>query len=129
MKYCIYIMSERFNKLYSVLKTGFLDAKNKTFSVATVAVLTEQAMELVQTGTLWAGMRGNEKKELVVNVITQLVKDLIEDADVVGENFSEDAKAMVLLALDTVPFIIDATVNFAKLYKSGKKKCFSCCRS
>ncbi len=85
-------------------------------------------MEIVQTGRRWKGMRGTEKRNLVIAVITAIVEDLINDPEVVGENFDEAAKQVILAAVSFVPMMIDAAVDFAKTYhdSKGRPKLFCC---
>ncbi len=106
--------------LYKDVKQFFTDSISGTLTVASVATLTRYAMEVVQTGRKWKSLRGAQKRELVLGVISALVKDLLEDPKVVGENFDEGSKQAILAALAFAPMLIDAAVGFAKTYHGNK---------
>ena len=113
-----------YDTLYSDAK-GFI--KNG-ITVGTVADLTRYLMELVQTGREYAKLSGAEKKDLVLTVAQSVVNDVLQTEDI-----DSDTASGVLLALDLAPYVIDASVSFAKVYSKNsgwisklKKKC-NCC--
>jgi hypothetical protein len=89
-------------------------------------------MEIVQTGKSWIGMRGAEKKDLVLGVISAVVEDLMNDTEVVGEDFDAGSREAILTALALAPMLIDAAVDFAKVYSethesgNGRRRSFCC---
>jgi len=116
------LVQKRFDLLYTDVKDFFKNTSTGKISIVTVTTLTRYSMELVQTSDNWAGMKGSEKKDLVYGVVTEVIKDLLNDPQVVGENFDEATRQAILLALDIVPSLIDAAVDFAKTYKDSKPK-------
>ena len=93
-----------------------------------VAGLVRYVMELVQTGNQFKSLKGSEKKALVLQVVEAVVKDILETEEV-----AEEAKSAILLAVDLAPYVIDATIDFAKVYSStggggeGVKRAFCGC--
>lgn len=132
-------VQKRFDLLYADVKEFFKTTSTGRLSVASVTSLTRYGMELVQTGNNWEGMKGSEKKDLVLGVVSEVIKDLLNDPEVVGENFDQGTRDAILAALDLVPMIIDAAVDFAKTYHDNankqdtnnderpRRKCFGFC--
>jgi len=122
-------MSEQIQKnhdvLYDDVKQFFITSGSGKLSITSITTLTRYAMEVVQTGRAWKGMKGSEKKALVFEVISDLVEDLLNDTDVVGD-LDNDIKQGILTATTLVPTFIDAAVDFAKIYKI-QSKFFCCC--
>lgn len=121
------IIAKRYDSLYNDVKTFFVTTLSGKLTIGSVAVLTRYAMEVVQTTKNWSKMKGSEKHALVYGVIKALIKDLLQDPQVVGDNFDPHTAEGILLALDMVPVIIDSAVEFAKTYKSTGGFNFSCC--
>ena len=117
-----------YDELYADLKAFFTETK-QNMDISTVISLTHHAMSLVQTKKQLLSLPGVQKKELVMNVLIALVKDLLDDPSVVGTNLTEETRQAILMSLDAVPYLIDAAVNFAKVYSTTLKKvpCFSFC--
>ncbi len=127
-------VQKRYDTLYSDVKHFFLDSTSGKLTVASVTTLTRYAMEVVQTGKGWKRLKGSEKKDLVIGVITELIEDLVEDPEVVGEDFDEGAKQAILAALAFAPLLIDAAADYAKVYLNsqgqaggGRRMLFGCC--
>jgi len=133
------LVQKRFDVLYDDVKQFFKNTSTGRLSVASVTALTRYSMEVVQTGENWTGMKGSEKKDLVYGVVTEVIKDLLHDPEVVGEDFDEGTRDAILAALNLVPLVIDAAVDFAKTYSSARpsgegdsdvvhrRKCFGFC--
>lgn len=126
-------IQKRYDNLYGDVKKFFFDSLAGHITAASVATLTRYAMEVVQTKKDWQGMQGYEKKDLVYGVITALVTDLLNDKQVVGENFDSGTRDVILSALPFVPMIIDAAADYAKVYaanasstSNAKKFCCWC---
>ena len=109
-------VQKKYDTLYNDAKKFFLDTTSGKLTVATVTILTRYTMEVVQTGKDWAGLKGSEKKDLVLGVLNELIKDFIEDPDIGGENFPQETREAILAALAVAPMFIDAAVDFAKVY-------------
>lgn len=109
-------VQKKYDALYSDAKKFFLDTTSGRLTVSTVTTLTRYTMEVVQTGKDWAGLKGSEKKDLVLGVLNELIKDLIEDPDIGGEDFPQETRDAILAALAVAPMFIDAAVDFAKVY-------------
>ena len=107
---------EKYDTLYNDVKQFYLTTSSGRFTLGTLAPLTRYAMEIVQTGKGWSTMKGSEKKRLVTEVIQEVVTDLVNDKDVV-KDMDENTRQAILLGLETVPFIIDAACDFAKVVK------------
>jgi hypothetical protein len=129
-------VQKRYDALYGDVKQFFVESTSGKMTVASVTTLTRYAMEVVQTGQGWKGMKGSEKKDLVLGVITALVEDLLHDPQVVGEDFDDGTRDAILAAVSMVPMFIDAAVDFAKVYTDGQSqqpgtgnrpKFFCCC--
>ena len=127
-------VQKKYDALYGDVKRFFEESTSGKLNSLTVITLVRYTMEAVQTGKMWENMRGSEKKDLVLGVLGALVEDLINDPDVVGENFSEQTKESILSALAMAPMMIDAAVDFAKVYGGGsnsgsnsQKRCCSFC--
>jgi len=112
-------VEKRYDTLYNDVKGFFENSTSGKMNAASVTTLVRYSMEVVQTGKLWTGMHGSEKKDLVIGVVTALVNDLLDDPSVVGEDFSDDTRQAILAALSFAPMLIDAAVDFAKAYASG----------
>lgn len=109
--------------LYLYVKNFFNEMIAGKLTVNTVTVLTRYSMEYVQQN--WKELKGSEKKELVMSVITDFIKNLLNDKEVVGNALTNEIKEQVLVAVDMIPTLIDTTVDFAKSYKVKlRKRCF-----
>ena len=113
-------VQKQYDTLYGDVKQFFMNSTRGKLTVYSVTVLTRYAMELVQTGKNWKGLKGSEKKDLVLGVITAIVEDLLHDPQVVGENFDPNTRDGILAAVAVVPMFIDAAVDFAKTYVASK---------
>ena len=113
-------VQKRFDALYGDVKEFFKSSTNGKLSIASVTVLTRYAMEIVQTSQSWQDMKGSEKKNLVLGVLNAVIQDLLADHDVVGDSLDEGTKQAILTALEMAPMIIDAAVDFAKVYSANR---------
>lgn len=105
----------KFDTVYEDVQTFFKDTLDGKLTVEAVTILTRYTMELVNSQNL----KGSEKKALVLEVINEVVKDALEESDL-----SPEVQNAIKSVLSFAPMIIDATVDFAKIYSSGKKRCF-----
>jgi hypothetical protein len=110
-------LKRKYDTLYQDLKEFYLDTTNGKLSLNTITILTRFAMEHVQTHTLWANLKGSEKKDLVVSVVTDFINDMLNDTDKVDE----ETKRILQNGLEMVPMLIDAAVDFAKVYSKFKQ--------
>lgn len=120
--------AQRFDNLYNDVKNFSQNTLAGNFSAETVTTLVRFAMETVQTVSLFRGMKGSEKKQLVIAVVTEVVKDALKDTDL-----PESTQQTIMTALSFAPFVIDMAVDFAKVYVKpsnggGVCKVFKCCR-
>ena len=123
-------MSERVHdQLYATVKNFFEESTSGNLTTASVATLTRYAMQVVQTDVNFQGMKGSEKKDLVVGVVTALITDLLNDS-----NLDDSTKQSIIVLLATVPSIIDMAVDFGKVYHnsqssgdSHQRSGFFCC--
>lgn len=106
---------EKVDDLYSEIKQFYLDTSRGEFRAKHVTMLTKRAMQIIQTGRDWSSLSGPEKKEIVISVIQEVVSDLINDKDVV--KIDDNARLAIDMALETLPFFIDAAADFAKVVK------------
>jgi len=107
---------KKYDKLYDDLKEFYKCLGNKELSLQMIVTLTRWCMEHVQTNKEWIKMKGSEKKLLVVGVMTEFLNDALNDA----KALNEDTKAKLSIALEMLPSIIDATIDFAKTYRITK---------
>jgi hypothetical protein len=125
-----------YDNLYQDVKTFLKNSSSGKLSISSISNMTRYAMEVVQIGKNWSSMRGSEKKELVYNVITNVVEDILNDEQI-GKNIDPETKEILLSTLQFIPTLIDTSVDFAKVYlnmknknknKNNNKKCrFFCC--
>lgn len=110
----------KFDTLYADVQRFYTDSLNGNLSAASVTALVRYAMETVNAMAL----KGSEKKALVVDVVNQLVKDALEKSEL-----DDQMKAAIESALSLAPLLIDAAVDFAKIYGNNKEsKCkLLCC--
>jgi hypothetical protein len=109
----------RFDTLYADVKKFYDDTLNGQLTVESVTILTRYTMEAVQLNS--KGLKGSEKKALVLDVVNQLVKDALEESDL-----PDDTKQAIMTSLALAPILVDAAVDFAKIYNNGKG-CKICC--
>lgn len=107
-----------FDTLYTDLKRFHKDTLNGALSAASITSLVRYSMELVQTQAL----KGSEKKELVLKLVNELVKDYLADS-----SLPDDTKQAIESALIIAPFLIDASVDFAKAYAANSNGFKLCC--
>jgi hypothetical protein len=108
-----------FDTLYADIKRFHTDTLNGQLSALSVTALIRYSMQLVQSQAL----TGSEKKALVLQLVNDLVEDSLEESEL-----PEDTKQAINSALVFAPLLIDASVDFAKTYKSGSG-CKLCCFS
>jgi len=127
-------MVDQFETLYSDTKKFFDTVHGGKLNVATVTALTRYSMEVIQKGSQFKNLKGSEKKALVIRVLKAIVDDVVESQE---DKISPDEAQLILLAVDAMPYVIDATIDFAKVYlgtnggvQGVKQKlcgCFKCC--
>jgi hypothetical protein len=108
----------KFDTLYADVKKFYEDSLHGQLTVESVTILTRYTMEAVQLNA--KGLKGSEKKALVLEILNQIVKDALEESDL-----DEEIKNAIMASLALAPVLIDAVVDFAKIYnnKSCRKLC------
>jgi hypothetical protein len=115
-------LKTRYDTLYQDLKQFYLETTNGKLTLNTITTLTRYAMEHVQINALWANLKGSEKKELVLTVVTDFMGDLLNDPEL---KITDETRDLLKNGLLMVPFMIDAAVDFAKTYNVFKQSIFS----
>ena len=122
-------MSEK--DLYNELEQFFLNSLSKRLDIGNVIALVHYAMQVVDNSQKWKKMDGAKKKELVLKVVDDLVKDMLEDPKV-SSGLTPETKQAILIAVDVAPYVIDGTIEFSKFVLShiNTKSCskFKCCK-
>lgn len=118
------VVNPLYDNLYRDVKKFYNDTLNSKLSAANATTLLRYAMEIIERGGKWGNMRGSEKKQLVLNVVNELVNDALADS-----KLSKESQRAIKYAMKMAPYIIDATVDFAKVYNESHSqgKRFICC--
>ena len=122
-------VEKKYDTLYNDVRKFYLHSTTGRLNASSVTTLVRYAMEVVQTGRMWKNMRGSDKKDLVLGVVTALVNDLLEDPQV-SNHIDDQTRTFIMTALTMAPMVIDAAAGFAKTYASTKKggqRGFFCC--
>lgn len=109
----------KFDTLYLDVKRFYEDSLNGQLTPASITTITRYTMELVNSQNL----KGSEKKALVLEIVNEIVKDALSTSDI-----SDEAKQVILTAVSFTPLLIDAAVDFAKIYSSEDGGCKKACK-
>lgn len=115
--------AQRFDTLYGETKKFLKDTLGGKLDASTVTTLIRFAMESVQNLQEFRGMKGSEKKQLVIAVITEVVKDALTDT-----SLSPETQQLIMSSLSFAPFVIDMAVDFAKAYVKIPTGNSGCCK-
>jgi len=106
------------NKLYTKIKT-----MTKYNTVITHSNIIDICILLMKTVEKYNNVNGKQKKELVISVITQFIKDTVH---------TQDNQSLLNMVDITLPILIDTIIGLDKseikiAVKKTLKSCFPCC--